>query len=144
VAAVALLESLSSPERVPISGGETDIRITYEEGDDVVGISSIVGMVLGIIIFIIIATVVLLLAVFRGRNKQKKVQDDVISQSSYMSNMTYATTISEHSVNYGPAWEKEGCQEDLCSLDNDSFLNSLEAVTAEYWVDPSTKGTHKL
>ncbi len=36
--------------------GETDIRITYEEGDDVVGISSIVGMVLGIIIFIIIAT----------------------------------------------------------------------------------------
>jgi hypothetical protein len=35
-----------------------------------------------------------------------QVQDDVISQSSYMSNMTYATTISEHSVNYGPAWEK--------------------------------------
>ena len=34
------------------------------------------------------------------------MQDDVISQSSYMSNMTYATTISEHSVNYGPAWEK--------------------------------------
>jgi hypothetical protein len=35
--------------------GEADIQITYDDGDNVVGISSIVGMVLGIIIFIIIA-----------------------------------------------------------------------------------------
>jgi hypothetical protein len=39
-----------------MSVGEPDIRMRYEDGEDVVGISSIVGMVLGIIIFIIIAT----------------------------------------------------------------------------------------
>ena len=43
-----------------------------------------------------------------------------------------------------PYMLQEACPEDLCSLDNDSFLNSLEAVTAEYWVDANNKGTHKL
>ena len=42
-----------------------------------------------------------------------------------------------------PYMLQEACPEDLCSLDNDSFLTSLEAVTAEYWVDANNKGTHK-
>lgn len=96
-------------------------------------ISAIIGVVVGIIIFIIISIVLILLAVQRGRGVKKACPaDDVVSQSSYM---TYSTTVSDQSVHYGPNWEKD-IVDDLCSLDNDSFLNSLEAVaTTDYWVD---------
>jgi len=97
-------------------------------------ISAIVGVIVGIIIFIIISLVLIFLAIQRGRSRGKKAgpAEDQISQASYM---TYSTTISDHSVHYGPNWDKE-IVDDLCSLDNDSFLNSLEAVaTTDYWVD---------
>jgi len=97
---------------------------------DPANISAIIGVVVGIIIFIIISIVLVLLGVQQGGMKKAGPAEDVISQSSYM---TYSTTVSDHSVNYGPNWDKDMI-EDLCSLDNDSFLNSLEAVTTtEYW-----------
>jgi len=42
--------------------------------------------------------------------------------------------VSDTSVNYSQNWEKD-MLEDLCSIDNDSFLTSLEAVatTTNYW-----------
>lgn len=96
-------------------------------------ISAIVGVIVGIIIFIIISVVLIMLAIQRGRRiKKAGPAEDVISQSSYM---TYSTTVSDQSVQYGPGWEKD-IVDDLCSLDNDSFLNSLEAVTTtDYWAD---------
>jgi len=113
--------------------GEDDVKISAERIDQS-NISAVIGVILGIIIFIIISIVLVLLGVQRRHQKNAKAADvnsDVISQASYM---TYSTTVSDHSVNYGPAnWEKDMC-EDLCSLDNDSFLNSLEAVTTtDYW-----------
>lgn len=113
--------------------GEDDVKISAERIDQS-NISAVIGVILGIIIFVIISIVLVLLGVQRRHQKNLKAADvnsDVISQASYM---TYSTTVSDHSVNYGPAnWEKDMC-EDLCSLDNDSFLNSLEAVTTtDYW-----------
>lgn len=109
--------------------GADDILIEAEKVDPA-NISAIIGVVVGIIIFVIISIVLVLLGLQRGEMKKTGPAEDVISQSSYM---TYSTTVSEHSVNYGPNWDKD-MVEDLCSLDNDSFLNSLEAVaTTDYW-----------
>jgi len=125
------IEDFTAPEYS--FSGEDDVKISAERIDQS-NISAVIGVILGIIIFIIISIVLVLLGVQRRHQKNAKAADvnsDVISQASYM---TYSTTVSDHSVNYGPAnWEKDMC-EDLCSLDNDSFLNSLEAVTTtDYW-----------
>merc|ERR1712107_41014 len=109
---------------------QSDGILIEAEKVDPANISAIIGVVVGIIIFIIISIVLVLLGVQQGGMKKAGPAEDVISQSSYM---TYSTTVSDHSVNYGPNWDKDMI-EDLCSLDNDSFLNSLEAVTTtEYW-----------
>jgi len=47
--------------------------------------------------------VLVLLGVQRSKTKKNEKQDDVISQASYM---TYSTTVSDTSVNYGPNWDK--------------------------------------
>jgi len=121
--------NIQNPQKL----GTDDILIEAEKVDPA-NISAIIGVVVGIIIFIIISIVLVLLGLQRGEMKKAGPAEDVISQSSYM---TYSTTVSEHSVNYGPNWDKD-MVEDLCSLDNDSFLNSLEAVaTTDYW------GEHK-
>jgi len=125
------IEDFTAPEYA--FAGE-DVKISAERIDQS-NISAVIGVILGIIIFVIISIVLVLLGVQRRHIKNVKSTEpaeDVISQASYM---TYSTTVSDHSVNYGPAnWEKDIC-EDLCSLDNDSFLNSLEAVTTtdHYW-----------
>lgn len=125
------IEDFTAPE-FSFTGSEDD-KISAERIDQS-NISAVIGVILGIIIFVIISIVLVLLGVQRRHIKNVKTTEpaeDVISQASYM---TYSTTVSDHSVNYGPAnWEKDIC-EDLCSLDNDSFLNSLEAVTTtDYW-----------
>jgi len=125
------IEDFTAPE-FSFTGSE-DVKISAERIDQS-NISAVIGVILGIIIFVIISIVLVLLGVQRRHMKNVKTTEpaeDVISQASYM---TYSTTVSDHSVNYGPAnWEKDIC-EDLCSLDNDSFLNSLEAVTTtDYW-----------
>jgi membrane protein implicated in regulation of membrane protease activity len=125
------IQDFTAPE-FSFSGSE-DVKISAERIDQS-NISAVIGVILGIIIFVIISIVLVLLGVQRRHMKNVKSTEpaeDVISQASYM---TYSTTVSDHSVNYGPAnWEKDIC-EDLCSLDNDSFLNSLEAVTTtDYW-----------
>jgi len=125
------IEDFTAPE-YSFTGSEDD-KISAERIDQS-NISAVIGVILGIIIFVIISIVLVLLGVQRRHMKNIKTTEpaeDVISQASYM---TYSTTVSDHSVNYGPAnWEKDIC-EDLCSLDNDSFLNSLEAVTTtDYW-----------
>lgn len=108
------------------------IRIEVERMDPA-NISAIIGVVVGIIIFVIISIVLVLFGLQQTSMKKAGPAEDVISQSSYM---TYSTTVSDNSVNYGPNWDKD-MVEDLCSLDNDSFLNSLEAVTTtDYWADP--------
>jgi len=108
---------------------EEAIRIEVERMGPA-NISAIIGVVVGIIIFVIISIVLVLMGLQQTGMKKTGPAEDVISQSSYM---TYSTTVSDNSVNYGPNWDKDMI-EDLCSLDNDSFLNSLEAVTTtDYW-----------
>lgn len=121
-----------STEQRSNSGDDDDIQIEVEKVDPA-NISAIIGVVVGIVIFIIISIVLVVLAVCQGPvKKDRGPAEDVISQSSYM---TYSTTVSDHEINYGPNWDKD-MLEDLCSLDNDSFLNSLEAVTTtDYWSD---------
>jgi len=108
-----------------------EIRIEDVDQLDTANIFAIIGVVVGIVIFVIITLVLLLLGVQRTNvKKAAKPEEDVISQSSYM---TYSTTVSDTSVNYSHNWDKD-MLEDLCSIDNDSFLTSLEAVTTtDYW-----------
>jgi len=125
-----------TPQDQNLSDGKVDeeeeeeaIRIEVERMGPA-NISAIIGVVVGIIIFVIISIVLVLMGLQQTGMKKTGPAEDVISQSSYM---TYSTTVSDNSVNYGPNWDKDMI-EDLCSLDNDSFLNSLEAVTTtDYW-----------
>ena len=62
-----------------------------------------------------------LLGVQRSKTKKSEKQDDVISQASYM---TYSTTVSDTSVNYGPNWDKvniwKGTNWDMRQLSNET------------------------
>ena len=61
-------------------------------------------------LYLCVCLVLIFLAIGRGRRRVKKAgpAEDQISQSSYM---TYSTTISDHSVHYGPNWDKVHCKQ---------------------------------
>jgi len=113
-----------------------NVRITDVGNLDSLNVFVIIAIVFSVIFFVLLTIVLLLLGVQRNSGMKKKSPDskpeeDIISQSSYM---TYSTSVSDTSVNYSQNWEKD-MLEDLCSIDNDSFLTSLEAVatTTNYW-----------
>lgn len=122
---------LSSSESASSSMKKTMIRISQ---------SNLIGIGLGVILFLLTLAVLIGL-VFQKTDYLKKadsMEDNFVNL--YSQSDTMARVGQANSLGGWPAVQdiKSGSHEDLHSLDNDSFLNSLEAITTcEYWPERS-------
>lgn len=122
---------LSSSESHGSSMKKTMVRISQ---------SNLIGIGLGVLLFLLTLAVLIAL-VFQKTDYLKKadsMENNFVNPYSQSESPAWMAQTS--SVGRWPAVQdsKSGSQEDLHSLDNDSFLNSLEAITTcEYWPERS-------
>lgn len=122
---------LSSSESGSSSMKKTMIRISQ---------SNLIGIGLGVLLFVLTLAVLIGL-VFQKTDYLKKadsMEDSFVNL--YSQSDSNARVGQANSLGGWPAVQdmKSGSHEDLHSLDNDSFLNSLEAITTcEYWPERS-------
>jgi len=105
-----------------------------------ISISSIVGLGLGLVMFFLILSVVSAMLLYKKQylRKAESMDRSFVSCDSYSG--SYADSETFNSISYadcaGIEIPKDNSSEELYNLDNDSFLNSLEAISfPEYWTD---------
>jgi len=105
-----------------------------------ISISSIVGLGLGLVMFFLILSVLSAMLMYKKQylRKAESMDKSFVSCDSYSG--SYADSETFNSISYadcaGIEIPKDNSSEELYNLDNDSFLNSLEAISfPEYWTD---------
>jgi len=122
-------ENISKTELLDSGAGPTSVSI-----------SSIVGLGLGSVMFLLILSVLSATLLYKRQylRKAESMDKSFVSCDSYSG--SYADSETFNSISYadcaGIEIAKDNSSEELYNLDNDSFLNSLEAISfPEYWTD---------
>jgi len=122
-------ENISKTELTDANAGQSSISI-----------SSIVGIGLGAVMFLLIISVLSVSLLYKKQymRKAESMDKSFVSCDSYSG--SYADSETFNSISYadcaGIEIAKDNSSEELYNLDNDSFLNSLEAISfPEYWTD---------
>lgn len=114
--------------------------IDSHAGQNSISISSVVGIGLGAVMFLLILSVLSATLFYKKQylRKAESMDKSFVSCDSYSG--SYADSETFNSISYadcaGIEIAKDNSSEELYNLDNDSFLNSLEAISfPEYWTD---------
>lgn len=114
--------------------------IDSHAGQPSISMSSVVGIGLGAVMFLLILSVLSASLLYKKQylRKAESMDKSFVSCDSYSG--SYADSETFNSISYadcaGIEIAKDNSSEELYNLDNDSFLNSLEAISfPEYWTD---------